>query len=110
MARGETLKIKHLRNLLIRHGNLVDWLKWGNWVNLKRCFGITKKMVERDRLKVWKKLMAADTRLLRIAADELNRRELEFVLPRKGRILRVGDKAIRFIPLENTERGGRKAP
>lgn len=70
-------EIKRLRELLVRHGNRADILK-----NFRfPFFGITRKQMEADRRKTWKKLMAADPELLRIAAEELNEREQEWRRP-----------------------------
>ena len=77
MTAAEKRKVKWLREYLVRHGNYADFLKDGNFTTLKH-FGVTRKMVERGRKKIWKKLMAADPRLLKIAADELNERELRW--------------------------------
>jgi hypothetical protein len=65
-------KIKMLQKYLVRHGNLVDLLTIPKFI---KFMGVTPKMVERERIKTWNKLMAAPPGLLKIAAEELNARE-----------------------------------
>jgi hypothetical protein len=65
-------KIKRLRELLVRHGNRVDILI--GWTLTPK----EKAAVEKQRMKYWKKLLAADPELLRQAADELNAQELKW--------------------------------
>jgi hypothetical protein len=73
----ERRTVKQLRELLVRHGNRCDLLKLdlelvGQFLHETNV----RRRAERERKKYWDQLMKADRRLLIIAAEELNGREL----------------------------------
>jgi len=77
LSASERREVKQLRELLVRHGNRCNMLE----LNLELVGKLSSEKhlrgkVERERKRYWDKLMKADRRLLQIAAEELNKREL----------------------------------
>lgn len=67
---AEKRKVKRLTHWLVAHSNCVGMLadfKPGS---------VNHAVVERERKKIWNRLMKADTRLLSIAGSDLDAREL----------------------------------
>jgi len=77
LSPSERRTVKKLRELLVRHGNRCDLLT----MNLERAGKVLqirnwRGKAERERKQCWDELKRADRRLLLIAAEELNKREL----------------------------------
>lgn len=71
MTPTEKREVKRLKELLVRHGNRANLLDFDMVKKNQR----NRVIVERERKRYWDLLMAADPRLLKIAADELNAME-----------------------------------
>ncbi len=68
----EKRKAKRLKHWLVAHGNCVVML--GDF----KPGSANHAVVERERKKIWNRLMKADTRLLQVAASELDAQELRW--------------------------------
>jgi hypothetical protein len=81
LTAAEKRKVKRLKHWLVAHGNTADMLRWP----LPPILGVAPSDVERERRKIWNRLTKADTRLLKIAAEELNAQEMKWRAARLGR-------------------------
>jgi hypothetical protein len=71
-------KVKRLKHWLVAHSNLIVMLGDAKRDDQIVFPGVTRADVEKERKKIWNRLIKADTRLLQIASRELDAQEMRW--------------------------------
>ncbi len=75
---AERRKVKRLKHWLVAHSNLIVMIGDAKRDDAIVFPGVTRADVERERKKIWNRLMKADTVLLQIAGRELDAQEMRW--------------------------------